>query len=68
MEFLGFVRPGDEAGIRNYVLVIPSSRLVNIAATRITQYVAGTKTIMTGGENGRHKKKIAKDSADFTLD
>jgi altronate dehydratase large subunit len=56
MEFLGFVRPGDEAGIRNYVLVIPSSRLVDIAATRITQYVTGTKTILTGGENGRHKK------------
>ena len=56
MKFLGFVRPNDEAGIRNYVLVIPSSRLVDIAATRITQYVTGTKTIMTGGENGRHKR------------
>ncbi|MCF8565578.1 UxaA family hydrolase [Alicyclobacillus tolerans] len=56
MEFLGFVRPNDEAGIRNVVLIVPSSRLLNIAAYRITQYVYGTKTVPTGGENGRHKK------------
>jgi altronate dehydratase large subunit len=56
VEFLGFIRPGDEAGVRNYVLIIPSTRLVDIAATRITQYVEGTKTVITGGENGRHKR------------
>ncbi len=56
MEFLGFIRPGDEAGIRNYILIIPSGRLLNIVATRITQYVSGTKTVITTGENGRHKR------------
>ncbi len=54
--FLGFPRPGEVAGTRNYVLVIPAGRLLNIAATRVTEYVAGTKTVITGGENGRHKK------------
>ena len=56
MNFLGFPRPGDVAGTRNYVLVVPAGRLLNIAATRVTSYVAGTKTVITGGENGRHKK------------
>lgn len=56
MEFLGYIRPNDEVGIRNYVLIIPATRLVNIVASRIVQYVNGTKTILTGGENGRHKK------------
>jgi altronate dehydratase large subunit len=54
--FLGFPRPGDLAGTRNYVLVIAAGRLLNIAATRVTNYVSGTKTVITGGENGRHKK------------
>jgi len=56
IEFLGYVRPNEEAGIRNYVLIVPSTRLVNIVASRIAKYVNGTKTIITGGENGRHKK------------
>jgi altronate dehydratase large subunit len=54
--FLGFPRPGNMAGTRNYVLVIPAGRLLNIAATRVHNYVNGTKTVITGGENGRHKK------------
>ena len=54
--FLGFPRPGEMAGTRNYVLVIPAGRLLNIAATRVSNYVSGTKTVITGGENGRHKK------------
>lgn len=54
--FLGFPRPGEAAGTRNYVLVVPAGRLLNIAATRVTEYVSGTKTVVTGGENGRHKK------------
>jgi len=54
--FLGFPRPGEVAGTRNYVLVVPAGRLLNIAATRVTEYVSGTKTVVTGGENGRHKK------------
>ena len=55
--FLGFPRPGDTAGTRNYVLVIPAGRVLSIAATRVTDYVTGTKTAITGGgEVGHHKK------------
>jgi altronate dehydratase large subunit len=54
--FWGFTRPGGMAGTRNYVLVIPAGRLLNIAATRVADYVSGTQTVITGGENGRHKK------------
>jgi len=54
--FWGFPRPGGVAGTRNYVLVIPAGRLLNIAATRVANYVSGTQTVITGGENGRHKK------------
>src|ERR1035437_8491639 len=54
--FLGFPRPGKVAGTRNYVLVIPAGKLLNIAASRVTEYVSGTQTVITGGENGRHKK------------
>lgn len=56
MMFLGYPRPGDAAGIRNHVLVIPAGRLLSIAATRVSQYVAGTKAVITTGENGRHKR------------
>jgi len=56
-SFLGFPRPGDMAGTRNHVLVLPAGRVLSIAATRVTDYVAGTKTAITGGaEVGRHKK------------
>ncbi|MHC1761239.1 MAG: UxaA family hydrolase [Negativicutes bacterium] len=56
MNFLGFPRPDGTAGTRNHVLIIPAGRLLNIAASRVTQYVTGTKTVIIGGENGRHKK------------
>lgn len=56
MSFLGFPRPDGTAGTRNHVLIIPAGRLLNIAASRVTQYVTGTKTVIIGGENGRHKK------------
>lgn len=56
MNFLGFPRPDGTAGTRNHVLIIPAGRLLNIAATRVSQYVTGTKTVIIGGENGRHKK------------
>ncbi|MGA2962749.1 MAG: UxaA family hydrolase [Candidatus Korobacteraceae bacterium] len=56
-SFFGFPRPGDMAGTRNHVLVLPAGRVLSIAATRVTDYVAGTKTAITGGaEVGRHKK------------
>jgi altronate dehydratase large subunit len=55
--FLGFLRPGDMAGTRNHVLVIPAGRVLSIAATRVPNYVTGTKTAITGGgEVGRHKR------------
>ena len=56
MDFLGFPRPNGEAGVRNYVLIIPSCRVVNIAASRISGYVPGTKTIITTGEVCRHSR------------
>jgi altronate dehydratase large subunit len=52
MEFYGYPRPQDQFGVRNHVLVIPTSRC-NIAATRIAQYVYGTTTVITSGEIGR---------------
>lgn len=56
MEFYGYKRPDGQAGVRNYVLIIPSCRVVNIAAARISGYVEGTKAIITTGEVGRHSK------------
>jgi len=56
MNFLGYARPNGEAGVRNYVLIVPSCRVVNIAATRIASYVARTKTIVTTGEVCRHSR------------
>ena len=47
---------GDQAGTRNYVLIIPAFKMVHIVASRVTQYVTGTKTVITGGEPGRTKK------------
>jgi altronate dehydratase large subunit len=55
--FLGFPRINDTVGTRNYVLVIPAGRVLSIAATRVTEYVTGTKTaIIGGGEVGHHKR------------
>ena len=52
--FLGFPRANNTAGTRNYVLVIPAGRVLSIAATRVTDYVTGTKTaIIGGGEVGQ---------------
>src|SRR5208283_5417235 len=56
MNFWGYVRPNGEAGVRNYVLIVPSCRVVNIAAARIASYVARTKTIVTTGEVCRHSR------------
>lgn len=56
MEFFGYHRPNGEVGVRNHVLVIPSCRVCNIIAKRITDYVVGTKAIITTGEVLRHSK------------
>lgn len=56
MTFWGYVRPNGEVGARNYVLIIPSYRIINIAAKRICDYVFGTRAIVTTGEVSRHTK------------
>ena len=54
--FEGYLRPDGKAGVRNYVLIIPSCRVCNIVAKRIEDYVVGVKAIMTTGEVCRHGK------------
>ncbi|MEN6413403.1 MAG: UxaA family hydrolase [Veillonellales bacterium] len=53
--FLGYPRPNGSFGIRNWVLIIPAQREVNILAKKISQMVNGTKVILTTGEGGRPK-------------
>ncbi|MCK4788862.1 MAG: UxaA family hydrolase [Desulfobacteraceae bacterium] len=60
MKFLGYPRPNGSAGIRNYVLVIPGGMF----ATKICDFVAGTRTIVTadsgGGRTGRDRQTVAR--------
>ncbi|MBW2147236.1 MAG: UxaA family hydrolase [Deltaproteobacteria bacterium] len=56
MRFLGYLRPDGSVGIRNYVLVLPATRLCYLMAHRIGQAVTNTKTFITTGEYGRHKR------------
>lgn len=56
MEFFGYYRPDGLVGIRNYILVLPATRVANYMAYRISSAVVGTKTLLTTGEYGRHKK------------
>ena len=62
--FLGFPRPGDTAGTRNYVLIIPAGSQLGSVLTRVTQYVTGTKTVLTGTDAGRTKKDRERIRAD----
>lgn len=55
MEFLGYERPDGSYGARNHVLILPASRLANMAAHAVCSMVAGTKTVLTTGELGRPK-------------
>ena len=53
MSFLGYVRPDGSVGIRNYVLVIPGG----LISSKICDFVAGAKTIITADVgSGRTKK------------
>ena len=54
--FLGFPRENGEFGIRNWVLILPANREVNLVADKISQAVNGTKVVLTTGEGGRPKK------------
>ena len=53
--FLGYPRPDGSFGIRNWVLLIPAHRTVNILAAKISELVNGTKVILTPGEEARPK-------------
>lgn len=60
MNFLGYERPDGLAGIRNYVLVIPGGLL----ATKICEFVEGTKTILTAdsgsGRTSQDRETVAR--------
>lgn len=60
MQFLGFPREDGSVGIRNYVLVIPTG----LVATKICEFVTGTKTIVTpnsgGGMTSRDRETVAR--------
>jgi len=60
MSFLGYVRPDGSVGTRNYVLVIPQG----IIAKTISDFVTGTKTIMTAdhgsGRTAHDRETIAR--------
>lgn len=56
LYFYGYRRPDGQVGVRNHVLIIPSSRVCNIIAKRIESYVNGVKAITTTGEVCRHSK------------
>jgi altronate dehydratase large subunit len=47
MNFLGYLRPDGSVGVRNYVLILPATRLCNQMAHRIGQVVAHTKTFIS---------------------
>ena len=53
--FLGYPRPDGSAGIRNWVLILPAQREVNLIASEIAKHVGGTKVVLTTGEGGRPK-------------
>ena len=56
-HFLGYRRPDGSAGIRNWVLVIPAQRELNLLAVKIAEIVNGTKSVAAGtGEAGRPRK------------
>ena len=52
-QFLGYQRSDGSVGIRNYVLVLPVQRQVNIVAQKITEIVPDTKTFICAGELGK---------------
>jgi len=52
-EFLGYPRPDGTAGTRNYVLVLPVQRQVNILAQKIYETVPDTRVFICSGELGR---------------
>jgi len=52
-QFLGYSRPDGRVGIRNYVLVLPVQRQVNMLAHMIHDAVPDTRVFICSGELGR---------------
>ena len=52
-QFLGYQRPDGSVGIRNYVLILPVQRQVNIVAQKIAEIIPDTKAFIFAGEMGR---------------
>ena len=55
-QFLGYQRPDGSVGIRNYVLVLPVQRQVNVVAQKIAEIVPDTKAFICAGEMGRPRE------------
>lgn len=54
-RFMGYERENGSYGIRNYVLVIPLQKDLNMLADMITRQVKGARAFIYQGENGRPK-------------
>ncbi|MBW2637971.1 MAG: UxaA family hydrolase [Deltaproteobacteria bacterium] len=55
-QFLGYQRENGAVGIRNYVLIIPAQRQLNMVAQKISDMVPDTKAFVSLGELGRPKE------------
>ncbi len=51
--FLGYRRPDGSVGVRNYVLLLPADKWVNMLTGQIAGWVVGTKQFVSPGEYGR---------------
>jgi altronate dehydratase large subunit len=51
--FMGYPRPDGSAGARNWVLILPVQRNMNMLASDIARLVEGTKVMLSPGEGGR---------------
>lgn len=54
--FMGFPRPNESAGIRNWTLVLPVQREVSLLGAQIASLFNGTKVFLHTGEGGRPEK------------
>ena len=66
MNFLGYERPDGLVGARNHVLVIPSL-LSGLVATKICEFVNGTKTILIPSGNFEGHTNRDREKADRVL-
>ncbi|HPO76119.1 MAG TPA: UxaA family hydrolase [Thermoclostridium caenicola] len=53
MKILGYKRPDNKIGIRNYLLILPVTRGSHILASKIAENVTNCKTFILGDEDGR---------------